>query len=398
MKHEPDLESAVVARTRTSYVDGARGRLGYAGIPVEELAEHSTFEETCFLLWNRRLPTASELTELQQELAARRGLPEALPTLLREMPATAEPMAALRTAVGYSGLFEASRFGPVAGSARAVEAARSDGLRLTARMPTLVAALARARGGQGLPVADPDLGAAGHFLHLLHGRRPDAEDVRVLERCWILHMDHGMNASTFALRVTAATWAGLEAAVAAALSTLQGPLHGGACEAVMRMLEEIREPAEARAHVRRRLEAGLRIMGFGHRVYRVLDPRARVLRELSAEAAARSGEPRWFQISREIEEAMAEVRAERGRPLHPNVDFYAASTYAALGIPRELFTPLFAVARTPGWVAHFVEQLEGNRLIRPRALYVGPQAQRWVPLEGRTTVAPADGGPEELES
>ena len=367
------LEGVVVADSEISYVDGQAGRLAYRGYAIEELAERSSFEETTKLLLDGELPDGRGLREFQRELAAQRELDGETLEAVRRFPPTADPMSALRTGVSLLGLTDPER------SDDGREATRRKGIRLIARVPTLVAAFDRARRGSEPLVPRGDLGHAANFLYMLRGSAPDPEDARVLDVCLVLHAEHGMNASTFAARVTAATLSDIHSAITSAVGTLKGPLHGGANEAVMKMLLEIdRRGVEPAAHIREMLTAGSKVMGFGHRVYKTMDPRAPILREFSRKLGERTGDDRWYRMSEEI---LTTMQGEKG--IDPNVDFFSASTYHALGIPADLFTPIFAIARICGWVAHVEAQYANNRLIRPRARYVGKRDLRYVPVGER---------------
>jgi citrate synthase len=369
------LEDIVVTESAICYLDGARGVLAYCGHDIHDLARHGTFEEVCFLLWHRRLPTRRELGDLQTELAAGRPLPEPVIRLMRQLPA-GDGMDALRTLASVLGHFDpdAAGSGAMANQRKAI--------RLTAQIGSLVATYGRVNKG-GAPVQpDPALGHAANFLYMLTGERPDGVAVRAFDVALILHADHELNASTFAARVTAATLSDMHSATVAAIGALKGPLHGGANADVMRMLLDIGQDASldrAEQTVRDRLARKEKIPGFGHRVYRTEDPRATHLRRMSKELGSRSGNTKWFDMSERIEGV---VTGEK--KLYPNVDFYSASTYYTLGIPIDLFTPIFAVSRISGWTAHVLEQYAHNRLIRPRAEYIGPvYPQSWVPLEQR---------------
>jgi citrate synthase len=367
------LEGVVVAESEISYVDGQEGRLVYRGFSIEDLAERSTFEETTKLLLDGELPSEPELAAFRAALAAERSLDERTLETIRGFPSDAEPMAALRTAVSALGLVDPDRAddGP--------EATRRKAIRLIARLPAIVAASDRARRGEDPVPPRPDLGHAASFLHQLRGEAPDPDDARILDVCLILHAEHGMNASTFSARVTAATLSDIHSAVTSAIGTLKGPLHGGANQEVMKMLLEIdARGIEPAAHVRELLARGRKVMGFGHRVYRTMDPRAPILRRFSRSLGERAGDLRWYRMSEEIVETM---RTAKG--IDPNVDFFSASTYHALGIPADLFTPLFAIARVSGWAAHVEAQYARNRLIRPRAKYVGKRDLRYVPIGQR---------------
>jgi citrate synthase len=366
------LRNVVVGESRISSIDGARGVLAYRGIDIHALAEHAGFEEVVFLLHRGGLPKPAELTAFSAELARERRVPDEVLELLRRLPRATHPMAALRTLVSAAASFDpdAEDSSP-AGRQRAAQ-------RLTAQMATLVAACERLRNGLAPLLPDPELSHAANFLYLLKGVRPAAAAARAMDVALVLHADHEFNASTFAARVAASTLADVHGAITAALATLKGPLHGGANEAVMRMLEAVGAPERAEAWVREALAAKRKLMGFGHAVYRTEDPRATHLRRLARGLGEQAGDTRWFELSERIE---AVVRREKG--LYANVDFYSASAYRALGIPTDLFTPLFAVSRIAGWTAHVLEQLANNRLIRPESEYTGPRDVPYVPLGQR---------------
>ena len=369
------LEDIVATSSAICYLDGARGVLAYCGYDIHDLARHSTFEEVCFLLWQRRLPSRAELGDLQSQLVAARPLPEAIIRLMRSLP-QGNSMDALRTLTSALAHYDpdANDNSPQANVRKAVK--------LTAQTASLVAAIGRINAGAAPIQPDPVLSHAANFLYMLTGERPDALATRAFDVALILHADHELNASTFAARVAAATLSDLHSTIVAAIGTLKGPLHGGANADVMRLLLEIgpgAAPEKAEDAVRAKLARKEKIPGFGHRVYTTEDPRATHLREMSREIGRRSGQPAWYEMSQRIEAVM---KAEK--KLNPNVDFYSASTYYVLGIAVDLFTPIFAVSRISGWTAHVLEQFAHNRLIRPRAEYVGPEyPQRYVPLEGR---------------
>jgi citrate synthase len=369
------LEDVVATASAICYIDGPRGVLAYRGYDIHDLATQATFEEVCFLLWHGRLPTRAELGELQSQFAAARPLPEGIVRLLRSLP-PAEPMDLLRTLASALAHYDADAAdnSPRANARKAV--------RLTAQIGSLVATLGRVDAGGGPLHPDPAMGFAASFLYMLTGRRPDALSTRALDVALVLHADHELNASTFAARVAAATLSDVHSSVVAGIGTLKGPLHGGANAEVMKMLLHLgadATPERIEGTVREKLARKEKIPGFGHRVYRTMDPRAVHLRRMSRDLGRRTGQPQWFEISERIE---ALVKAEKG--LNPNVDFYSASTYHALGIPTTLFTPVFAVSRCAGWTAHVLEQLANNRLIRPRAEYTGPSVpQPWVRIDDR---------------
>ncbi|HET9567244.1 MAG TPA: citrate synthase [Vicinamibacterales bacterium] len=374
-KPKGGLEDVVATSSAICYLDGERGVLAYCGYDIHDLAKSATFEEVCFLLWHRRLPSRAELGDLQSQLAAGRALPEPIIRLMRSLPPV-DGMDALRTITSAlahydSDLADAS---PQAQYRKAV--------RLTAQVGTIVATWGRLQNGGGPLAPDPAMSHAASFLYLLSGERPNATAIRALDVALILHADHELNASTFAGRVAAATLTDIYSAIVAAIGTLKGPLHGGANAEVMRLLLELGQTATGERVdevIRGKLARKEKIPGFGHRVYKTEDPRATHLRRMSQDLGKRSGNTAWFDMSQRIE---ALVKGEK--KLNPNVDFYSASTYYALGIPIDLYTPVFAVSRMSGWTAHILEQYANNRLIRPRADYTGPTyPQRFAPLDQR---------------
>ncbi|HEY8551756.1 MAG TPA: citrate synthase [Vicinamibacterales bacterium] len=369
------LEDVIATTSAICYIDGERGVLAYAGYDIHDLAEKATFEEVCFLLWHRRLPTRAELGDLQTQLAAARPLPEPVIRLLRSLPPS-NGMDVLRTATSALAHYDPDV------DDRSPAASYRKAVRLTAQLGSLVATMGRLEAGRGPIAPDPALGHAANFLYMLTGDRPSETAVRAFDVALTLHADHELNASTFAARVTAATLSDIHSAVVAGIGALKGPLHGGANADVMKMLLELgADASDSRIDesIRGKLARKEKIPGFGHRVYRTEDPRATHLRRMSKELGQRAGQPRWYAMSERIERL---VKAEKG--LNPNVDFYSASTYYTLGIPISLFTPIFAVSRVSGWTAHVLEQLANNRLIRPRAEYTGPaHPQPWVPLARR---------------
>jgi len=366
------LRNVVAGQSGISSIDGQRGILAYRGIDIHELAERSTFEETVFLLYEDRLPTAEELAAFRQDLTRERGVPEPVLQIVRSLPAATHPMTALRTAVSALAAYD-----PDAEATDTVTRKRL-ALRLVAQAPTLVAAIERSRRGQPPVAPDEALGHAANFLFMLTGTRPEPAAERAMDVALVLHADHEFNASTFAARVAASTLADLHGAITAALATLKGPLHGGANEAVMRTLQEIGGLEKAEEWVKRAFADKRKIMGFGHAVYRTEDPRATHLRRLSRQVGEAASQRSWFDLSERVEEI---VRREKG--LFPNVDFYSASLYFVMGIPIDLFTPVFAVSRMAGWTAHVLEQWSNNKLIRPESEYVGRSGVRYVPLEAR---------------
>lgn len=366
------LEDIVAAHSQICDLDGKLGKLTYFGVDIHDLARSSTFEETAYLLWHGTLPTRAQLEELKAQLCANRELPGPVSELMRLLPTTSTPMDVLRTTVS-----SLSSFDPDAGD-NSVAANQRRAIRLTAVMPTIVASWERIRNGKE-PVAPlPGHDHATNFLYMLQGEMPNAYNAHVVDVVLILHADHELNASTFAARVTAATLAGMYAAITSGIGALSGPLHGGANEQVMRMLLRIGDVSKAESYIAGALERRERIMGFGHRVYRTEDPRATHLRAISEELGKRSGDSRWYEMSHIIEQYIKEHKG-----LYANVDFYSASVYYMLGIPIDLDTPIFACSRITGWTAHVLEQYANNRLIRPRAEYVGPKNVKYTPIEER---------------
>ncbi len=374
-KAKGGLEDVVATSSAICYLDGDRGVLAYCGYDIHDLAKSATFEEVCYLLWHRRLPTRAELGDLQSQLAAARPLPEPILRLMRSLPPV-DGMDALRTVTSALGHYdaEADAASPAAQYRKAV--------RLTAQVSAVVATWGRLKAGGGAIDPDPVMGHAANFLYMLTGERPSAAAIRAFDLALTLHADHELNASTFAARVAAATLTDIYSAVVAAIGTLKGPLHGGANAEVMKMLLDLGQEASAdrvEAAIRGKLARKQKIPGFGHRVYRTEDPRATHLRQMSRDLGKRAGNTAWVDMSERIE---ALVKSEK--QLNPNVDFYSASTYYTLGIPIDLYTPIFAVSRMSGWTAHILEQYANNRLIRPRADYTGPAyPQRFIPLDQR---------------
>jgi len=368
------LEGIVATTSSICFIDGDRGVLAYRGIDIHDLAEHSTFEETCHLLWFGALPRSNELADTGKRLREERKLDPAIINLLRQAPKQAKPMDVLRTAVSALSFYDADE------KSNDHEANIRKAIRLTSQIAMIVAAFDRIR--KGKPVVEPErsVSHAANFLLMLNGEKPSATAERALDIALILHADHELNASTFAARVTAATLADMHSAITSAIGALKGPLHGGANEAVFTLLEKISSSgADPLEQVRGILAQKKKIPGFGHRVYHTEDPRATHLRKMSQELGKSQGESKWFDYSTKIEQFM---KAEK--KLNANVDFYSASTYHSLGLALDLFTPLFAVSRISGWAAHVIEQLDDNRLIRPRADYIGPTyPQKYVPMDRR---------------
>jgi citrate synthase len=369
------LATTYAAETEMSFIDGANGILEYVGIEIDALARNSTFEEVVYLLWNRRLPTNAELEAFNKQIRAEYDLPEAMWDIIRQMPKTATPMHALRTLVSALAVFdpEADDSSDAANERKAV--------RLLAKTPALIAGFDRHRKGKDFVKPDASMNIASSFLTMLNGEKPTDTMQRALDVCLILHADHGLNASTFAARVTISTLSDMYSAMTTAIGTLKGPLHGGANEAVMVMLNEIGEMDKVDAAIKGKLERKEKIMGFGHRVYKAYDPRATYLKTFTKQLAEDTGHQKLYEMSNRIETIMEEAVAARG--IYPNVDFYSATTYASLGLDLDLFTPMFAMSRIAGWAGHCIEQLVDNRLIRPRAAYIGPHEQPYVPMDQR---------------
>jgi 2-methylcitrate synthase len=369
---EKGLADVIAAQTAISDIDGKLGKLWYVGYDIHDLARYSTFEETVFLLHNQRLPDRDELEGLSERLVEERDLDDFTSGLMSTLAEVSSPMSMLRTAVSASSGYDPD------GWDQSAEANERKAMRLIARFPTMIAFFHRLRSGQPVVPANPKLPHAANFLFMLLGEEPDEEAARAFDICLVLHADHTMNASTFTARVVASTLSDMHSAITAAVAALKGPLHGGANEAVMQMLEEISEIDKAEAYIKTKLARKEKIMGFGHRVYKTEDPRATHLRRLARELGERAGDTRWFEISERIEKIVME---EKG--LYPNVDFYAASVYHYLSIPHDLMTTLFSASRVAGWTAHVREQLADNRLIRPESEYIGPREQQYVPIEER---------------
>jgi citrate synthase len=367
------LADVVAASTAISDIDGKAGKLFYRGYDIHDLGGHISFEECVHLLQRGTLPTQAQLDEINAELAAGRALGPTVESVLPLIAGKASPMEALRTLLSASSVDDPDK------DSNSPEANQRKAVRLVAQMPVLVASYHAARTGGTVPDADPSLGTAGNFLLQITGKTPEASAVAAFDECLVLHADHTMNASTFAARVCAATLSDMHSAVTAAIATLKGPLHGGANEQVMKTLESIPDGvAGVDADVTARLGRGEKLMGFGHRVYRTEDPRATHLRRLSQQLGQASGDTQYYDMSIAMEQTVLKVKG-----LYPNVDFFAASVYHALGIPTDLFTPVFAISRMSGWTAHVIEQHADNRLIRPDSEYIGKHDQHWVPIGDR---------------
>jgi citrate synthase len=366
------LEGVIAGKTALSMVDGQQGRLTYRGIEIGDLARHSHFEEVCHLLWHGQLPTKAQLQDTREKLARERALPNEVMNLLRTLAGRSPPMDSLRTAVSALSSFDpdVERSDPASNMRKAH--------RITAKTATIIAAYHRLREGHDPIAPKTDLSHAANFLYMLNGKEPDTEMARDFDVCLVLHADHGFNASTFSARVVASSLSDMHSAVTAAVGSLKGPLHGGANEAVMHMLEDIGSADKAEQYIAEKLGAKEKIPGFGHRIYKVLDPRAPTLKEMSERLGKRSGNLRWYEMSTKIQ---SKVKSMKGRDA--NVDFYSASTYHSMNIPTDLFTPIFALSRVSGWTAHVMEQLHDNRIFRPDAEYVGADRVEYAPIDKR---------------
>src|SRR5437867_3666427 len=366
------LEGVVAASTRLSDVRGDIGQLIYCGYDINELAGNVTFEEIIHLLHHDHLPNREELDELKGLLAAKRELPKGVVEIIKKFPKDTPPMHAIRTAVSALGCFD-----PDADN-DSMDENRLKALRLIARIPIITAYFHRHRQGKSLLPPDPSMGEAANFLYLIDGEKPSAEKIKTLDMCYVLHADHGMNASTFSARVTIATLSDMYSAITSAIGTLKGPLHGGANEGVIKMLQEIGSLDRVDAYIEECLAHKQKIMGIGHRIYKTLDPRAPHLKRMAQILSAKLGDSKWIQMSDRIAEIML-----KKKNLNANVDFYSATVYYSLGIPTDLFTPIFAIARIAGWTAHVLEQLADNRLIRPESVYSGPIGLKVTPIDQR---------------
>ncbi|HXF66656.1 MAG TPA: citrate/2-methylcitrate synthase [Burkholderiales bacterium] len=367
------LKGVYFDRSRVCYIDGRAGELRYRGYSIHDLAQHSTFEETCYLLLLGELPKRGELEAFAQQLKAARALPAPIYDIIRAVK-DAHPMDVLRTAVSALAAFDPET------ADKSPAATLRKGIRLTAQVPMIVAAHERIRNGREPVAPDPRLGHAANFLYMLKGSEPGAEAARLMDMDMILHAEHGSNASSFAARVVAGTEADLHGAITAALAALAGPAHGGAAENVMKMAQEIGDPSRAADYVRAKRAAGEPVMGFGHRVYRAEDPRARHMRAGVEKLSREMGQPHWYQI---LEAVVAAMKPYARHGVNVNVDFYAGVVYFLNGIPEDLFVPIFAVGRVPGWTVQVLEQLENNILIRPLTLYTGPAPRPYVQIEKR---------------
>jgi len=374
-RFDKGLADTIAAESAMSYIDGANGVLEYVGLEIDTLARNSTFEEVVYLLWHQKLPTRSQLDGFEEDIRAEHDLPQAIWDMMSSLPASAVPMHALRTLVSALSLYdpEADDQSPASNQRKAT--------RLLAKTPVLIANFDRHRNGKDFVKPDPSLGIATGFLTMLNGKKPTKTMAQALDVCLILHADHGFNASTFAALVTISTLSDIYSAVTTAIGTLKGPLHGGANQAVMRMLDEIGDVSKVEAYITDKLRRKEKVMGFGHRVYKAYDPRAAYLKTFAGQLAHDTGNQTLYEKSEAIDKLMHERVASKG--IHPNVDFYSATTYYSIGLAVDLFTPIFVMSRIAGWVGHCIEYLTSNKLMRPRCEYVGPHNQQYMPIEKR---------------
>ncbi|MCI0745061.1 MAG: citrate synthase [Verrucomicrobia subdivision 3 bacterium] len=366
------LEGVVAAHTRLSDVKGDIGELIYCGYNIHELAGKVSYEEVIHLLHYNHLPNKKELAELKSRLSSARDLPDNVIKIIKALPKSTPPMHAIRTAISALGCFDDHA------DDNSMDSNREKAIRLISQIPIVTAYFHRVRQSKPLVPPDQSLGEAANFLYMIDGEKPSQEKESTMDMCYVLHADHGMNASTFSARVTIATLSDMYSAITAAIGTLKGPLHGGANEGVIKMLKDIGSIDKVDAYVADCLAQKKKIMGIGHRVYKTLDPRAPHLKRMAQILSAKLGEPKWIQMSERIAEIML-----KEKNLNANVDFYSATVYYSLGIPTDLFTPIFAIARTAGWTAHVLEQLSDNRLIRPQSVYTGPVGLKVVPIDQR---------------
>ncbi|MFZ5875667.1 MAG: citrate synthase [Nitrospirota bacterium] len=375
MEYSPGLAGVPAARSKVSYLDGQKGLLAYRGVPIDVLAKQSTFVETAYLLVFGELPTRPMLDRFNADLIAHRQIKFRITDLMKCLPETGHPMDALQAAVAALGMFYPAK------NVRDPEVQYSSAVRLLAKLPTIVAAYSRMRRGDTPIAPQDDLDHASNFLYMLTGKAPDPLIARVLDVCLILHAEHTMNASTFSGLVTASTLADAYTVVSSAIGTLMGPLHGGANEEVLLMLREIGKPENARSYVERQLASGGKVMGLGHREYKVKDPRAVILQSLAKELFAKFGKSPLYEVAEQVERAALDLLAKKG--VYPNVDFYSGIVYQKMGLEPDFFTPVFAMARVAGWLAHWVEQLHDNHIFRPTEIYEGVLNRPYTPIDQR---------------
>lgn len=374
-KFAAGLEDVVVAQSAICFIDGKRGQLVYRGYDIDDLATHSTFEEVAYLLWHGNLPSAAQLQAQHQEIAEAMHLPDSILGIMKLLPKDTHPMRVLEVAVAALGTLDAQ------GEDNSEAANRAKAVRLLAQTSLITTAWNRLRNGDEVLKPKADQNFAWNFLYLLTGKEPDDYAAKTFDVALILHADHELNASTFSARVTAATLSDMHSAVVSAIGTLKGPLHGGANEQVMNMISDIGSVDNVEPWMTKYLGAKKKVMGFGHRVYKTKDPRAKILEKMSEELGKRTGQPQWFEISKKVEEIFQPTVAAKG--IYPNVDFFSASAYHVMDIPHDLFTPIFACSRVAGWTAHLLEQYANNRLFRPASEYIGNTGLKWKPVDER---------------
>nr|BAL54596.1 citrate synthase [uncultured prokaryote] len=369
------LENVIANQTKLCFIDGRRSKLLYLGYDIEDLSQHSTFEEVAFLLWNHYLPNRDEYQRLLMQVRSEYQIPEDLINIMRMFPKDSDPMDVLRSSVSILGLFDPEK------DDNSIDANKRKAIRITAKFPTIVATWHQLREGKEPIKPEKDFNIATNFLYMLTGQKPDELTARIMDVCLILHAEHELNASTFSARVTISTLTDIYSAITSAIGTLKGPLHGGANREVMKYLIAIGDISHVDAFIEEAIKKGRKLEGFGHRVYKSIDPRAVVLKRYSKLLGEKTGETKWYEMSARIEELWVSKFGQKG--VWPNVDFYSASVYHSMGIPLDLYTPIFAMGRMAGWTAHVIEQLSDNRIYRPRSEYTGPPERAYVPLDQR---------------
>ncbi len=374
-QYSKGLENIIANQTGLCFIDGKRSKLLYLGYDIADLAEYSTFEEVAFLLWNLYLPKKDEYIEFVRKIRSEYELPEQLISIMKLFPNDSDPMDVLRTSVSILGLLDPER------DENSIDANKRKAIRLTAKFPAIVAAWEQLRNGKEPVKPEKEFNIATNFLYMLKRERPDELTARVMDVALILHAEHELNASTFSARVTISTLTDMYSAITTAIGTLKGPLHGGANREVMKYLINIGDVSKVDDFVKRAFEEKRKLEGFGHRVYKSMDPRATILKRYSKLLGEKTGETKWYEMSERIEELWVSRFSEKG--VWPNVDFYSASLYYSMGIPLDLYTPIFAIGRMAGWIAHVLEQLSDNRIYRPRAEYVGPENREYIPIDLR---------------
>lgn len=371
------LEGVIAAESDICRIDGANGKLYYRGYSIEDLAEHSSFEETTFLLLNEKLPSKAELDDFSHRMRRSRDLKEPVQDMIRQFPPAGSPMELLQSVISYlSGTVEHQIRHSATCNCRQT-------LHQIAQMTTVLAAYERFRQGKSYVEPRADLSDGANFLYMLRGEEPSPEEGRIFDTCLVLHAEHGFNASTFTARVVASTYSTCYCSISAAIGALAGFLHGGANERVMDMLDEIGSIDKVDTWLDKALGEHRKVMGMGHRVYKAKDPRSIVMEKMLQQLSERKGDSGVYDMLKAVEKGFRDRMEEKGKPIYPNVDFFSGAVYALLGIPRDLFTPIFAASRSAGWLAHILEQRKDNRLFRPKALYVGPEPRPYVPIQKR---------------